>query len=59
MIVEAPPIAEAAQPGQFAMINLGSGQALLLRRPFSFYRSTRDSGHVEFIYKVVGQGQLK
>lgn len=56
LIVEAPEIAAAARPGQFAMLRVGPRLEPLLRRPISFYRIVKYNGWVEFIYKLVGKG---
>lgn len=48
-----------AQPGQFVMLQVGSGTAPLLRRPFSIHRMRPDASGgiiVELLYKVIGEG---
>ena len=52
--VQAPTIAQHALPGQFAHIHCGP--ELPMRRPLSIMRVDRDSGGVEFLYKVFGGG---
>jgi dihydroorotate dehydrogenase electron transfer subunit len=53
LTVEAPEVARAAQPGQFAQV-LPDG--VLLRRPFSFHRIDPGRGTVGFLFQVVGAG---
>ena len=52
--VHAPEIAQAARPGQFAMIEVAEGLYPFLRRPMSFERILPDS--VAFLFKVEGEG---
>ncbi len=52
--VKAPEIAGAAQPGQFAMIQVAAGIHPFLRRPMSFERILPDS--LVFLFKVEGEG---
>ncbi|MGD8571056.1 MAG: dihydroorotate dehydrogenase electron transfer subunit [Gammaproteobacteria bacterium] len=52
--VQAPAIAQRALPGQFA--HLHCGPELPMRRPLSIMRVDPDSGWVEFLYKVFGDG---
>jgi dihydroorotate dehydrogenase electron transfer subunit len=49
---EAPPVAEAALPGQFVNLLLRPGP--LLRRPFSVHRA--EAGRVEILLRAVGVG---
>ena len=51
----APEIAKAALPGQFVMIQIGSGKDPLLRRPFSIHQ-TSSEGTLQILFKVVGRG---
>ena len=49
----------AAVPGQFVMLQVGSGKDPLLRRPFSIFRLIGPPGHpegIEILYQVVGRG---
>lgn len=55
LTANAPRIAAAAKPGQFAMIRIGQSLDPLLRRPFSIHRTNRD-GSVSFLFKVIGKG---
>ncbi len=55
LTVLAPWIAEAAQPGQFVMVQPADGQDPLLRRPFSIHQVT-GAGAVQILFKVVGRG---
>lgn len=52
--VHAPGIAATATPGQFAHIHCGS--ELPMRRPLSIMRVDANSGWVDFLYKVFGEG---
>ena len=51
MTIEAPVVAQSAQPGQFVHVAVGQG---MLRRPFSVYRA--GEGRIEVLYKVKGIG---
>ena len=51
----APEIAAAAIPGQFVMVQIGSGKDPLLRRPFSVHQ-TSSEGTLQILFKVVGRG---
>lgn len=62
--VEAPQQASAAQPGQFAMLQVLGHSDVLLRRPISIFNVTAKGGArgaqrphiVQFLYKNVGRG---
>ena len=54
LTVQAPEIAKAARPGQFAMLQVNEGLYPFLRRPFSFSRLYPDS--LTFLFKVEGEG---
>jgi len=64
--LHAPRQAQAARPGQFAMLHLLGRSDVLLRRPMSIYdvkaaapkgRGARKSAEIiQFLYKVVGRG---
>jgi dihydroorotate dehydrogenase electron transfer subunit len=58
LTLQAPDIAAAAQPGQFAQVRVARPGVLdpLLARPLSIYRADAVSGQVSFIFKVVGHG---
>jgi dihydroorotate dehydrogenase electron transfer subunit len=58
LVVEAPPTALAARPGQFFHLHCpaSGGASPFLRRPMSVYRVDRDNACVEFLYKVQGAG---
>ena len=50
---------DAARPGQFVMVQVGSGARPLLRRPFSLLGLVREDGRVvgiEILLRVVGSG---
>lgn len=52
----APEIACAARPGQFLHVLVTPEPAPLLRRPVSICRVDRETGWVEMVYRVVGEG---
>jgi dihydroorotate dehydrogenase electron transfer subunit len=57
LTLEAPPIARAARPGQFVMLQTREGTDPLLRRPMSVCRVVPGRrGRIEILYKVVGGG---
>lgn len=57
LTLQAPPIARAARPGQFVMLQIRRGSHPLLRRPMSIHRVLRGhGGSVQILYKVVGAG---
>jgi dihydroorotate dehydrogenase electron transfer subunit len=51
----APEIATVALPGQFVMVQIGTGKDPLLRRPFSIHQTSSD-GTLQILFKVVGRG---
>jgi dihydroorotate dehydrogenase electron transfer subunit len=55
LTLHAPLIAQAAQPGQFVMVNCGPSLDPLLRRPFSIHQ-TGESGTLQLLIKVIGRG---
>ena len=55
MVIEAPQIAEAAQPGQFVHVKKPDS-ANFLRRPFSIADADRENGTITLIYRIVGKG---
>jgi len=58
LLFHAPHIADTIIPGQFVHIKLPYDNSLLLRRPFSVSNAFPDSGILEIIYRIVGQGTL-
>ncbi|HSS66562.1 MAG TPA: dihydroorotate dehydrogenase electron transfer subunit, partial [Gammaproteobacteria bacterium] len=52
--VNAPKLAAAAEPGNFAHIRCN--EMLPMRRPMSVMRADRRAGWIEFLYKRVGEG---
>ncbi len=52
--LRAPRLAAGARPGSFA--HLRCDPRLAMRRPLSVMRAWPDSGEVEFLFKVVGEG---
>ena len=55
MVIEAPQIAEAAQPGQFVHVKKPDS-VNFLRRPFSIADADRENGTITLIYRIVGNG---
>lgn len=55
MIIEAPQIADSAQPGQFVHIKK-TNSVNFLRRPFSIADADQKSGTITLIYRIVGKG---
>jgi len=55
MVIEAPQIAEAAQPGQFVHVKK-LDSVNFLRRPFSIADADRENGTITLIYRIVGKG---
>jgi len=53
--LESPPIASAAQPGQFIMVRCGEGFEHPLRRPLSIHQLA-DGSKLAFLINVVGKG---
>lgn len=58
LILHAPELAHAAQPGQFAQLRVVGQDVLdpLLARPISIHHVDTAAGDVSFIFKVVGRG---
>jgi dihydroorotate dehydrogenase electron transfer subunit len=56
LTLEAPELANAARPGQFAMLGCGSGCDPFLRRPLSIHRVDCSAGLVSFLYRARGRG---
>lgn len=56
IVLEAPKMAAAIEPGQFVHMQLTGMEAHILRRPFSVYRADREAGTIEIIYQTVGEG---
>ena len=54
LVMRAPDIARAAQPGQFVHLRVSGMKDALLRRPFSIYRANGDT--LSILYKTVGKG---
>ena len=54
MILHAPRCAETAYPANF--VHLRCSDALAMRRPYSIMSVSRQQGHIELLYKVVGKG---
>lgn len=56
--LEAPAIAERAQPGQFVMLTVArlDEASPILPRPMAIYAWDRTTGTIEIIYRIVGQG---
>jgi len=58
LVLEAPPAALTARPGQFFHLTCppSGDDTPYLRRPMSVYRVDRAAGRIEFLYKVQGAG---
>lgn len=56
MVLNCPEIAATAKPGQFIHIRCSDGLSPLLRRPISIAMADIDTGTIEIIYRVVGEG---
>ncbi|HUY57464.1 MAG TPA: hypothetical protein VMV12_06520 [Candidatus Micrarchaeaceae archaeon] len=52
-------VARRARPGEFAQVEVDSGQIPLLRRPFSFSRADPEAGTVAFYLGAVGVGSRR
>lgn len=57
MVLSAPRVAAAVQPGQFVHLRLDSHSETILRRPFSVHRVSGE--HIELLYQVLGAGTLR
>jgi dihydroorotate dehydrogenase electron transfer subunit len=55
IVLEAPWVAERAQPGQFIHV-LPQSAELMLRRPFSIMAVNRSEGSVTIVFRVIGEG---
>lgn len=56
LIIHAPRMAAAAQPGQFVHLKVNNLSAPLLRRPISIANADWSAGTIELIYRIVGGG---
>lgn len=57
MTLEAPPVAAAFRPGQFAAAAVGGPQtSMVLRRCFSLYAADPARGTIEYVFAVHGKG---
>ena len=56
MVLRAPRVAAAVQPGQFVHLRLDTHSETILRRPFSVHRAQGE--HIELLYQVLGAGTL-
>ncbi len=56
LVMDAPEIAQAANPGQFVHVLCGGSYDPLLRRPFSIYQADPESGKVAILYEIRGRG---
>ncbi len=54
MRVQAPGCAAQCLPGQF--VHLTVDPKLLMRRPMSIMRASKESGWIDFLYKAIGEG---
>ena len=55
MVIDAPQIADLAQPGQFVHVKK-MDSVNFLRRPFSIADVNKDEGTITLIYRIVGKG---
>lgn len=55
LTLHSPQIAAAARPGQFVMVQTGTGRDPLLRRPFSLHQVS-EGGRLQLYFKTVGRG---
>ena len=56
LVIRAPEMAQAAQPGQFMMLKAWEGTVPFLMRPISINDADPREGTISFLYKVVGEG---
>lgn len=54
LLLAAPAVSSAAQPGQFVHLRVPGIDATFLRRPFSIFDA--EDGRLELLYKTVGRG---
>ena len=54
LLLDAPAIADTAQPGQFVHLRVPALEPTALRRPFSIFNA--QDGQLELLYKSVGRG---
>ena len=54
LVLESPQIAESIKPGQFVHMKVPGAESHVLRRPFSIYARSVESGLVEILYQEVG-----
>jgi len=52
-------ISKEAVPGQFVTLRTSTKLVPLLRRPFSIHNANKETGIIEILYKVIGQGTKK
>jgi len=56
LVIHAPRMAAAAQPGQFVHLKVNNLTAPLLRRPISIADTDQSAGTLDLIYRIVGGG---
>lgn len=54
IVLAAPQVARAIEPGQFVHLRIAEGAAFILRRPFSVHRAA--DGRLQVLYQVLGVG---
>lgn len=54
LVLHAPRVAAAVEPGQFVHLRIAVGADFLLRRPFSVHRTMGET--IEVLYQVLGRG---
>ena len=55
-VLDAPELAQSAQPGQFVHVLCGSSYDPLLRRPLGVHAADPKTGRVSLLYEIVGRG---
>jgi len=56
MVLKAPNLSSALEPGQFVHMKISGMLDHVLRRPFSVYSWNREQGTIEILYQTVGAG---
>lgn len=59
LVLAAPAIAAAVQPGQFVHVRVPALEASALRRPFSVFDADAAAGTLTVLYKTVGRGTVR
>lgn len=56
LVLDAPELAQSAQPGQFVHVLCGNLGDPLLRRPFSIHDADPEAGRISLLYEIRGRG---